>query len=289
MRAKFFFFLLFCLFCVGCDSKSANPQDSIPVNSTAIILPTNTPFPTLQPTTTPIIPSSTPIFVNQICSPLQGETLTSISQIITQPFKMPPLGSDDSSKGHHGVDFSYYRRNGRIGIQGLPVYSSLQGIVIAVLKQKEVYGNAIIIETPLEQIPSAWLAQLQLPEIAPTIVPNQRLTCPSIKDGPNSRLNVNKRSLYLLYAHLEQPPQLHIGDSVNCGQQIGLVGNSGRSTNPHLHVEVRIGPSGAIFEGMDHYIASSSDLERYNYCIWRVSNLFELTDPMKLFNLKFNN
>jgi murein DD-endopeptidase MepM/ murein hydrolase activator NlpD len=282
MRAKSLFPLLVCLFGIACGSKSANPQDSIPVNSSAIILPTNTLFPTIQPTTIPIMPSPTPIFINQICSPLQGEPLSSISQIITQPFKMPPIGFDYD---HQGVDFSFYRRNGRIGIQGLPVFSTLQGKVIAVLNQKQVYGNAIIIETPLEQIPSAWLSQLQLPEIAPTVVPNQRLTCPLIKDGPNSHLDVTKRSLYLLYAHLEQPPTMQIGDMVNCGQQIGVVGNSGKSTNPHLHFEVRIGPSGAVFEGLAHYDASATEIERYNYCVWRVSNLFELTDPMKLINL----
>jgi murein DD-endopeptidase MepM/ murein hydrolase activator NlpD len=222
--------------------------------------------------------------MNQVCSPLKDETLADLSQIITQPFKMPPLGFDYD---HQGVDFSYYRHNGHIGILGLPVYSALEGSVIAVMKEKMVYGNSVIIESPLDQIPSAWLIQLLLPAIEPTVVPNPRLSCPDIKNDPNQKLDLKKRSLYLLYAHFDQPPILKIGDHVLCGQQIGTVGNSGKSSNPHLHVEVRIGPSGAVFEGLAHYDASSSDAERHNYCVWRVSNLFQMIDPMRLFNLNF--
>jgi murein DD-endopeptidase MepM/ murein hydrolase activator NlpD len=276
--ALLFFFLL-----SACNSNAVEPQQNITPSMMAvpidIKLSTQPPF---QPTPTNT-PLPTPVLLNQICSPLQDETLTDLSQIITQPFKMPPLGFDYD---HQGVDFSYYRHNGHIGIQGLPVYSSLQGKVIAVLNEKWVYGNAVIIETPIDQIPTAWLSLLHLPNIEPTVVPNPRLTCPVVTSDPNQNLDTNKRSLYLLYAHFDQPPILKIGDQVQCGQQIGAVGNSGKSTNPHLHVEARIGPSGAIFEGLAHYAANTSDTERHNYCVWRVTNLFQMIDPMSLFNIK---
>ena len=273
--------------CAGCASTaSINPHESsesIPASTTT---PTHIPSPSPLPPTVTIISTPTPEILNEICSPLQGETLKSLSEIISQPFKMPPPGSDDRTKGHMGVDFSYYRRNNRIGIQGLPVFSSLEGKVISVLKNKEVYGNAVIIETLLDQIPPNWISSLQLPALAPTVEPPKIiLTCPKIAQDTNLDLDLSKRSLYLLYAHLDQPPTLEIGDLVSCGQQIGAVGNSGYSTNPHLHFEIRIGPAGAVFSDMDHYIASASEIARYNYCIWRVSNLFQIIDPMNLINL----
>jgi murein DD-endopeptidase MepM/ murein hydrolase activator NlpD len=44
------------------------------------------------------------------------------------------------------------------------------------------------------------------------------------------------------YAHLSQF-SVHVGDSVTRGQEVGLVGSSGRVTAPHLHYEVHLGGS----------------------------------------------
>jgi len=46
--------------------------------------------------------------------------------------------------------------------------------------------------------------------------------------------------LYTLYAHLSQA-DVRVGDLVNAGQRIGLVGLTGATTGPHLHLEVRVG------------------------------------------------
>ena len=45
---------------------------------------------------------------------------------------------------------------------------------------------------------------------------------------------------YLLYAHLKEASSLKIGDSVKQGDIIGLMGETGNSTGPHLHFEIRI-------------------------------------------------
>ncbi|QSB17027.1 M23 family metallopeptidase [Natronosporangium hydrolyticum] len=42
------------------------------------------------------------------------------------------------------------------------------------------------------------------------------------------------------YCHLLSRPEVSVGDQVVAGQELGLVGSSGRSSGPHLHFEVEI-------------------------------------------------
>jgi murein DD-endopeptidase MepM/ murein hydrolase activator NlpD len=52
--------------------------------------------------------------------------------------------------------------------------------------------------------------------------------------------NYQGEKLYTLYAHLDEI-QVVEGQKVRTGDQIGLMGNTGKTTGPHLHFEVRIG------------------------------------------------
>jgi murein DD-endopeptidase MepM/ murein hydrolase activator NlpD len=216
----------------------------------------------------------------QLCSPLEGLTLAQLPQIDVNPFVAPHPGKDD---GHTGVDFSYWSRGTRTTMLGLPVYSALPGKVAAVLPNRLPYGNAVIIETPLDMLPSGWLNALQLPGPVPTVAPAPVMMCTEPAEPAN--WDINKRSLYVLYAHLYQPAIVKPGENLNCGQQIGGVGTTGMSSNDHLHFEVRVGPSGATFASMAYYDTSASLEEMSTYCEWRISQLFELIDPMKLISL----
>lgn len=39
------------------------------------------------------------------------------------------------------------------------------------------------------------------------------------------------------YAHLHELPTLQVGDILRPGELLGRMGNSGQSTNPHLHID----------------------------------------------------
>ena len=77
---------------------------------------------------------------------------------------------------------------------------------------------------------------------------------------------------------------IHLGDRVACGAQIGVVGQSGNALNPHLHLEARVGPANARFNGLAHYETRATPEEMWSYCMWRVSGVFQLMDPATLFN-----
>lgn len=62
---------------------------------------------------------------------------------------------------------------------------------------------------------------------------------------------------YAFYAHL-QPGKIrvHVGDHVKRGQVLGLVGNSGNSTEPHLHFHVSDASSPLGSEGLPYELRS---------------------------------
>jgi murein DD-endopeptidase MepM/ murein hydrolase activator NlpD len=246
--------------------------------------PTNAPIPgpeeattaTLQPTLVP----ATPTFLADppLCSPLDGIKSSDLAIHIVNPFRPPRPGSDDP---HQGVDLADLVPGSGVARPGLSVRAVLAGRVASVIRDRFPYGNAILIETPLEDLPAAWQEALPVPTLEPTLPARSALTCPTPQAPP--AWNLAQRSLYLLYAHMQQAPTLKPEEPVSCGEGLGLIGSTGNALNPHLHLEARVGPAGADFPSMAHYDASASPQEMRAYCDWRVSGLFQLIDPMRIF------
>jgi murein DD-endopeptidase MepM/ murein hydrolase activator NlpD len=153
------------------------------------------------------------------------------------------------------VDFSYYRFGERQSIQGVGVQSVLTGRVAAAISDSFPYGNLVIVETKVNDLPEELAGLLGI--------------------GPGE-------SLYLLYAHLGQAPSVHPGDRVTACQLLGEVGMSGNAGNPHLHLETRIGPPGSRFSGMRFYSTRATEEEMQNYVRWRTSGQFRHFNPMDL-------
>ncbi len=194
-----------------------------------------------------------------ICSPLAGETIDSLWEIISDPYHPPPPGRDER---HHGVDFAYYRRGDRMSIEGVGIQAIMPGIVAAVLDNRLPYGNMIIVETSGEIFP----------------YPINELL--GLRPG---------ESVYHLYAHMQSKPVLRVGEWVACGDELGQVGTTGYYiVEPHLHIETRIGPEGQVFDNMAFYDTRATQAEIDTYLRWRVGGEFQHFDPMRLFDLYRN-
>jgi murein DD-endopeptidase MepM/ murein hydrolase activator NlpD len=185
--------------------------------------------------------------------------LDKLSEIITQPFKMPIILGNGTYKEeestHHGVDLGYYTRDKKL-FTGTPVLAALDGKIAAVVNNRIPYGNMVILETPFERIPANVIFSQEIP------------------DGD---------SLYTLYAHMQNFQPLKIGQSIDCGEQLAETGLSGWTGGPHLHFETRWGPANQSFAVMAYYTADTTEEERANYEKWRMSGVFHLFDPMELF------
>lgn len=274
---------LFLSLLAACNPQQPSVPETISV-SVAQITKTGTVSPTATRTTTATTrptakpqPSLTPTPDVWVCSPLQGIGLDQLATIVANPYSPPRNGSDDP---HQGVDLADTDSSSGIALEGRIVQAALQGRVASVIRDRFPYGNALIIETPLDSLPESGLLELPLPTPAPTLLAQPVLTCPT-PEGVLPWTN-KSRSLYLIYAHLLEPPSLQSGELIACGEPIGKVGMSGNALNPHLHIESRVGPSGARFDSLAHYTSSATLTEMRDYCLWRLSNNFQLLDPMAL-------
>jgi len=270
---------------VACQASQGNANLPVvePSPSPAILPVTETPTVTSSPTGSPSPspsqqPTITPTPTTGICSPLAGYNRSDLEAAVFNPYNPPAAGLDGP---HQGVDFADLEPNNRYAREGLAVQAVLSGKIAAVIKNRFPYGNALLIETPLEGLPPAWLKALKVPAAQPLQTPHPALTCP---DLPLPDWDLQTRSLYVLYAHMRDLPEQHIEEFINCGQIIGAIGSSGNALNPHLHLEIRVGPSGARFDSLAHYDSSAKPEEMANYCTWRVRGIFKLIDPMLLIN-----
>lgn len=212
----------------------------------------------------------------QSCALFVGESNITIMERISNPFYRPVPGSDNP---HQGVDFSELDLNTRIALSGKPVQAILPGTIRMVLEDQFPYGNAILVETEWNELPEAWLSALDLPKTVEREISHTNLTCPGTWEDPGG--DPSSVSLYILYAHFETLEELRSGESLICGQTLGTIGMTGNALAPHVHVEFRLGPAGAIFEEIAHYDASASLTAMQNYCRWRVSGWYALLDPME--------
>ena len=249
------------LFLSACTGNTAEPLPTISSkvvtegSSTDLVEtippPTATRIPTAtaQDIDTPK-PTFTPLPPVQLCSPLEIHPLEELPEIIGDPYDPPRAGREER---HHGIDFGYYHYQDRDSMLGEPVQSILPGVVASVLDGHYPYGNMVIVESTNSELPGDMQDKLEIPE---------------------------DQSLYVLYAHLDQAPMVALGERVAVCQGLGVVGMSGNTDIPHLHIETRLGPAGQVFESMRFYDTSATLEELDAYVLWRTSGTFQHFDPI---------
>lgn len=234
------------LLATGCGAARPEPVDlqptpGLPPIDVATLAP--------EPVATEV-----PLQLSPICSPLAEHAISTLLDLyLTQPF-IPPLGANKET-GHHGLDFAYYHGGPSGGhINGTPIQSVLDAVVVG-MGYNAVYGYYVITETPLAQLP-AELAELYEADA--------------------------DQSLYLLYAHMQSPAPYSLEEQVPCAAVLGQVGDSGSRqflTDPHLHLETRLGAPGQRLAPMAFYMADVTEAQREEYMRWRTSDDFRLVDP----------
>jgi murein DD-endopeptidase MepM/ murein hydrolase activator NlpD len=202
---------------------------------------------------------------------LHGRPIDDLRLYVSKPYD-PPKTYDDGA--HPAIDLYYD------GIEGTPLFSILAGRVSTLINDTYPYGNAIIIETPLDQNSNFADDLTIFPTPIPTITFNGDTVCGGQQFG--EVFSSNELSLYTLYAHLQDTPTLTIRQAIQCGQSIDRIGTTGNSAIAHVHIEMRVGPSDARFGTIGNYLENTTGLERYNYCIWYRSGIFQSIDPMKI-------
>lgn len=254
-----------------------------PTNSpteTVTVLPSATPTQTQAPT-----PTATPVpLVTAASSPLQGIGVDELYLITSNPynFQFPFVEASGTNYNHTGLDLAFFKFKEFASILGHPIQAVLPGKVVESLDNRWPFGNMILIETPLEALSPEFLASIPLPAPFSENEIQSRSKCQP--DQTRISWSQTQKSIYILYAHMQAPSSYKTGDIVNSGQVIGEVGSSGNAVvgAEHLHLEVRVGPSNAKFGVISDYLPTSTEEERYNYCIWALSEVFQPIDPSLL-------
>jgi murein DD-endopeptidase MepM/ murein hydrolase activator NlpD len=286
MKKRRWLALVLLAFLTGCNSQSTVAATFTPFFSPSPQIITSTPTSEPAPTSTPL-----PL-VSSACSPLQGiifddiRFITSYAYSVKYPFSEGPEGD----KNHPAIDLGFFRSSQiphYTGPElstddGFPIQSVLPGKVVETVEDLYPYGNMILIETPLDSLTPEFLAKLNIPE--PLSKEEKEIRFPCDRNQTPISWSDTSRSLYILYAHMKEPSTLSAGTQVQCGEVIGAIGATGNTSVSveHLHLEMRVGPSNAKFGTISAYISSSTEEERYNYCIWALSEEFQSIDPALL-------
>lgn len=138
--------------------------------------------------------------------------------------QVDPQGLTHRGDGARFTDYYAY---------GAPVFAAAEGRVAAVVTDQ--VEDASAMQQPNETV-EAYYARLQQDQLT-------RIAQGAPAVGGNSVVIDHGHGEFSHYAHLKPGSvRVHVGQQVARGQQIGELGSTGNSTEPHLHFQVCNGP-----------------------------------------------
>jgi hypothetical protein len=210
----------------------------------AILLPTSSPFPTSQPSSTPQ-PSATATLPDLTWPTYQAATLAPFPLTSAQLEATPLAETNGAIRANQPValsehDHFYFSRPVRTSDLRYLVPSSRYGAVQTGTEQDAHLGIDFSVNSGTPVLAAA----------AGTVIwADYGLLYNSVNylDDPygisvviRHDFGYDGERLFTLYAHLSEA-KVEPGDRVERGELIALSGNTGLSTGPHLHFEVRVG------------------------------------------------
>jgi murein DD-endopeptidase MepM/ murein hydrolase activator NlpD len=165
------------------------------------------------------------------------DDLTPPESVITSPTGRFPLPADvNINQGYHSKHKAYDLNTA----SGTPIPAATPGLIIREINCVECENRSRPNFSP--PCPS-WMFRNEKWGYGygnfVTIRHNYEVMPPSMRDHMDSN-NLTGGFVYILYAHFSET-QVKVGDFVQAGHTIGLTGNHGCSSAPHLHFEVRMG------------------------------------------------
>jgi hypothetical protein len=197
-----------------------------------------------------------------------GTALTGFTNVSSQPAVVldPPLGGDRWVVGGGCCAPPSYHRTATLPVNGA-IYAAQRFAIDFV--QLDAAGR--IVEGPVEALTSypyfgdplyavadgvVVRTQNDLPERTPPNLPTD--TTIENVDGNYVVLDIGD-GRFAFYAHMQTGTvRVNVGDTVRRGQVLGLLGNTGNTTGPHLHFHVMDGPSPLGSSGLPYVFRTFS-------------------------------
>ena len=124
---------------------------------------------------------------------------------------------------------------------GAPVFAAADGVVVMAIADQGEDPHAM--QQPKESV-DAYYTRLRQDQMT-------RVAQGTAGIAGNSVVIDHGNGEYSFYAHLKPGSvRVHVGDHIARGQQLGQLGSSGNSTEPHLHFQVCDGPDPLLCAGI---------------------------------------